>query len=83
MEKSKIESLANNFLQFSPLPVCTIVIRLHGGSLLKFDFFDVNAKIFNEIAKFTSPIAGREISTTFLTLVCEFLDARIITNARF
>ena len=44
-------------------------VRLHGRSLPNFNFFNVTPKFFNEIVKFTSQIAQKQIFTTFLALV--------------
>ena len=57
-------------------------VRLHGGSLHNFNFFNVNPKFFNEIIKFTSQISWKQIFTAFPTLVSELLDVGIIANAR-
>ena len=37
----------------------------------------------NELVKFTSKIAWKQIFKTFLTIVQEFLDVRIIDNTSF
>ena len=44
-------------------------VHLHRGSLPNFNFFNVNPQFFNEVVKFTSQIAWKQIFTTFLTLV--------------
>ena len=49
-------------------------VRLHGGSLPNFNFFNVNCQIFQQNLKFTSQIDWKQIFTTFLTIVWELLD---------
>ena len=60
---------------------CTISVLVH-NPYLKF-FLIQTPKFFNEIVKFTSQIAWKQILTTFLKLVRELLDVEIIANARF
>ena len=53
------------------------------GSLPNFNFFKVNSKFFNEIVKFTSQIAWKQIFTTILAKVWELLVAGITAIVRF
>ena len=53
------------------------------GALLNFNFFNVNPKFDNEIAKFTSKNAWIQIFATYLKLVRVLLDVGIIANAKF
>ena len=69
-------------LQFDALKYF-LGLRLHGESLSNFNIFNVNLQFFNEIMKFTSKIAWKQIFTTFLILVSDSLDVGIIANASF
>ena len=69
--------------QFNAL-IFFLGVRLHeGGLYLTLNFSMQIPKLFNEIVKFTSQIAWKQIFTTFPTLVWELLDVGIIANARF
>ena len=64
----KLVPIMMDLLQFDALKFFSWV-RLHGGSQPNFNFFNVTPKFFNEIVKFTSQIAWKQIFTTFLTLI--------------
>ena len=57
--------------------------RVHGGSLPNFNFFSVTSRIFQQNCKIHHSDCQDTNFTTFLTLVREFVDVEIITNARF
>ena len=50
-------------LQFDALKFF-LGVRLHGGSLSNFNFFNVTPKFFKEIIKFTFETAWKQIFTT-------------------